>query len=90
MFCFHDKFRQDLSKSISQGIKSAFSLDFSWEKIYTLLGPTPSKDAGDLAFPLFIIAKEAKTNPALASKALEAAMSEMPSFVSKKQQWDRI
>lgn len=84
MFCFHDKFRQELSKSISQGIKSAFSLDFSWEKIYTLLGPTPSKEAGDLAFPLFIIAKEAKTNPALASKALDAAMSEMPSFVSKK------
>ena len=70
MFCFHDKFRQQLAQALSQGIKTAFSLDFPWEKAYTLLGATPTKEAGDLAFPLFIIAKEAKTNPAMAAKSL--------------------
>ena len=84
MFSYHDKFRQELSQAITKGIQTAFSLEFPWEKIYSLLGPTPTKEAGDLAFPLFIIAKEAKTNPAQASKALEAAMTELPKFVLKK------
>lgn len=84
MFCYHDQFRQELAKSLSHGIQSAFQLDFPWEKAYGLLGATPSKEAGDLAFPLFLIAKEAKTNPAQAAKALEAAMSELPFFVIKK------
>lgn len=85
MFAYHDHFRKELSQSLSRGIKTAFSVDVPWEKVYGLLGPTPSKEAGDLAFPLFIIAKEAKTNPAQAAKALEAALTEMPSFVVKKQ-----
>jgi arginyl-tRNA synthetase len=84
VFCFHDKFRQQIAQVLSQGIKTAFSLDFPWEKAYSLLGATPTKEAGDLAFPLFIIAKEAKTNPAMAAKSLEAAISELPGFVLKK------
>ncbi len=84
MFCYHDQFRQELAKSISMGIHQAFSLEIPWEKTYSLLGPTPSKDAGDMAFPLFIIAKDAKTNPAMAAKTLESIMTELPSFVTKK------
>lgn len=84
VFCYHDKFRQELSKALSKAIHSAFSLEVPWEKVYTLLGPTPNKEAGDLAFPLFIMAKEAKTNPAQASKVLEAAMAELPKFIFKK------
>ncbi len=85
MFAYHDHFRKELSLSLSLGIKTAFDLNVTWEAVYKLLGATPSKEAGDLAFPLFIIAKEAKTNPAQASKALEAALTELPSFVLKKQ-----
>ncbi len=84
MFCYHDQFRQELAQCLSLGIKNAFSLEVAWEKIYSLLGPTPSKDAGDIAFPLFIVAKDAKTNPAQAAKSLDAAISELPSFVTSK------
>lgn len=84
MFCFHDKFRMELAKAVSQGIQTAFVLEFPWEKAYSLFGSTPTKEAGDLAFPLFIIAKEAKTNPALAAKALEASLTSLPNFVLKK------
>lgn len=84
MFSYHDQFRKELAHSLSKGIHTAFNLEFPWEKAYSLLGATPSKEAGDLAFPLFLIAKEAKTNPAQASKTLEAAMTELPSFVLKK------
>jgi arginyl-tRNA synthetase len=84
VFSYHDQFRKELAKSLSLGIQTAFNLEFPWEKAYSLLGATPSKEAGDLAFPLFIIAKDAKTNPAQAAKTLEAAMTELPSFVLKK------
>ena len=84
MFCYHDSFRKELATSLSLGVKTAFGLDFSWEKVYSLLGATPSKEAGDMAFPLFLVAKEVKTNPAMAAKALEAALGELPSFVVKK------
>lgn len=84
MFSYHDQFRKELAQSLSKGIQSAFNLEFPWEKAYSLLGATPTKEAGDLAFPLFIIAKEAKTNPAQAAKGLEAAMTELPGFVLKK------
>ena len=84
MFCYHDSFRKELATSLSFGIKTAFGLDFSWEKVYSLLGATPSKEAGDMAFPLFLVAKEVKTNPAMAAKALEAACGELPLFVLKK------
>lgn len=84
MFSYHDQFRKELAQSLSKGIQSAFNLEFPWEKAYSLLGATPTKEAGNLAFPLFIIAKEAKTNPAQAAKSLEAAMSELPGFVLKK------
>jgi arginyl-tRNA synthetase len=39
---------------------------------------------GDVAFPLFIVAKEAKTNPAMAAKALDEKISTLPDFVTKK------
>ncbi len=84
MFCFHDSFRKELAQALSKGIQAAFSVDFPWEKAYPLFGATPTREAGDLAFPLFIIAKEAKTNPAQASKALEAALVDLPKFVLKK------
>lgn len=84
MFEYHDSFRKELSETLAAAIKSAFSVEFPWEKIYPLLGPTPSKEAGDLAFPLFLVAKEAKTNPAQAAKTLEAAFEKMPDFVLKK------
>jgi arginyl-tRNA synthetase len=84
VFCYHDIFRKELAQAISLGIKNAFSLEIPWEKAYTLLGPTPSKEAGDLAFPLFIVAKEAKTAPPLAAKTLEEALTELPGFVTKK------
>jgi arginyl-tRNA synthetase len=83
VFLYHDHFRKELSLTLSQFILQAFKIEMAWEKIYGLLGPTPSKEAGDLAFPLFIVAKEAKTNPALAAKTLETAMSELPAFVTK-------
>ena len=84
MFCFHDKFRMELAQAVSKGIQTAFNLDLPWEKAYTLFGATPSKEAGDLAFPMFLISKEAKTNPAMAAKALEVALTDMPLFVLKK------
>ena len=84
MFCFHDQFRQALSKSLSVAIQASFQIDFSWERAYSLLGPTPSKEAGDIAFPLFLVAKEAKTNPAQAAKTLETNSNDLPSFVTKK------
>lgn len=84
MFSYHDHFRTELSHAISAGIQEAFSLSVPWEKVYGLMGPTPSKDVGDMAFPLFIIAKEAKTNPAMAAKALDEKLTPLPVFVSKK------
>lgn len=84
MFCFHDQFRKELAQSLSQGIKDAFQLEFPWEKAYSLMGATPNKEAGDIAFPMFIVAKEAKSNPAMAAKALDEKMTTLPSFVTKK------
>lgn len=84
VFIYHDHFRKELSLSLEAAIKTAFNLDYSWEKIYKLLGATPSKESGDLAFPLFMIAKEAKTNPAMAAKALEATAQNYPDFIIKK------
>lgn len=84
MFCYHDHFRKELAVSLALGIKGAFALDFPWEKIYGLIGSTPNKEAGDVAFPLFLVAKEAKQNPAQASKALDLALTSLPDFVSKK------
>ena len=83
MFILHDHFRKVLSESLSQAIKTSFDIDFEVAKIYKLLGPTPSKDVGDIAFPLFLIAKEAKTNPALAAKTLAEKFSVLPDFISK-------
>lgn len=83
MFIFHDYFRKELSLAISQAITEEMKVNFPWEKIYPLLGATPSKDVGDLAFPLFILAKELKSNPAQAAKSLEGALKNLPTFVSK-------
>ncbi len=84
MFCFHDQFRKELAQALAMGIKHAFNLDFTWESAYKLLGATPNKEAGDVAFPLFIVAKEAKQNPAMAAKALDEKMTTLPSFITKK------
>jgi arginyl-tRNA synthetase len=84
VYCFHDSFRKELSHSLSEGIKNTFQINFPWEKIYGLIGATPSKEAGDLAFPLFLIAKDAKTNPAQAAKALESSLENLPPFILKK------
>lgn len=84
MFLYHDQFKKDLAQALTVAIKSAFGLEWPWEKLYPLFSPTPSKEAGDLAFPLFILAKEAKMNPAMAAKALDEKLQKLPSFVSKK------
>ncbi|WPU63369.1 arginine--tRNA ligase [Peredibacter starrii] len=84
MFTYHDQFRKELAIAIAPIIEKTFSIIFPWEKAYGLFGATPSKEAGDLAFPLFQIAKEAKTNPAQAAKSLEAAFTELPKFITEK------
>ncbi len=84
MFCYHDNFRKELAQSVSQAIKATFDIDFPWEKAYPLFGGTPNKEAGDIAFPLFLVAKEAKTNPAQAAKALEEKCANLPKFIQKK------
>ena len=84
MFTYHDQFRKELALAIAPIIEKTFSISFPWEKAYGLFGATPSKEAGDLAFPLFQIAKEAKTNPAQAAKSLETAFSELPKFITEK------
>lgn len=81
MFKLHDQFRKELASSIADGIQKTFNLTFPVEKIYSLFGPTPTKEAGDLAFPLFIIAKEAKTNPAEAAKKLGENLGNLPKFI---------
>lgn len=83
MFINHDQFQSELALAISQSINSTFSFAFPVEKIYSLFGPTPSKEAGDLSFPLFILAKELKTNPAQAAKTLAEAQTKWPEFVSR-------
>jgi arginyl-tRNA synthetase len=84
VFIFHDYFRKELAITISQSIQLAFAFEMTWEKVYSLLGPTPSKEVGDIAFPLFIVAKEARTNPAQAAKTLEEKLTALPEFVNKK------
>lgn len=84
MFIHHDIFRKELAQNLAPVVEKTFSISFPWEKIYGLFGATPSKEAGDLAFPMFLIAKEAKTNPAQAAKALESAVSTLPNFVREK------
>ncbi|HXH29454.1 MAG TPA: arginine--tRNA ligase [Bacteriovoracaceae bacterium] len=84
MFIYHDVFRRELAETLSQAVEKTFNVSVSWEKIYSLFGPTPNKEAGDLAFPLFIIAKDAKQSPALAAKALEQALNTLPSFIKSK------
>jgi arginyl-tRNA synthetase len=84
VFVYHDSLYKELAQYISQDIQSALNISFPWEKIYSLFGSTPNKAAGDLAFPLFQIAKEARLNPAQAAKTLEATNSALPKFVAKK------
>lgn len=83
MFIQHDYFKSELAKSLSFAIAKTFNITLPAERLYPLFAPTPSKEAGDLAFPLFLVAKEAKTNPAQAAKTLEASV-ELPEFVIKK------
>lgn len=84
MFTHHDPFRLELAKALSPVIEKTFNCSFPAEKAYELFGATPSKEAGDLAFPMFLVAKEARTNPAQAAKTLDDALSALPSFVTAK------
>ena len=84
MFTHHDYFRRELAEVLSPVIEKTFNCTFSAEKVYELFGATPSKDAGDMAFPMFLVAKEAKTNPAQAAKTLDEALLTLPAFVTSK------
>ncbi len=84
VFTHHDYFRLELAMSLAPVIEKTFNCKFPFEKVYELFGATPSKEAGDLAFPLFMIAKEAKTNPAQAAKLLDEAVSTLPDFILSK------
>jgi arginyl-tRNA synthetase len=84
LFLQHDIFRKRLAEALTISLKEALGLDWPWSRIYPLFGATPSKEAGDLALPLFQMAKEAKLNPAQAAKALEAHPAALPAFVIKK------
>ncbi len=84
MFIHHDFYRHELAAVLSAAIGKTFNIPFSTEKVYELFGATPSKEAGDLAFPMFLIAKEAKTNPAQAAKTLADALPPLPGFVTDK------
>lgn len=84
MFTHHDQYRLQLANSLSPVIEKTFNCTFPVSKVYELFGATPSRDAGDLAFPLFLVAKEAKTNPAQAAKTLAEAVTTLPSFVTDK------
>jgi arginyl-tRNA synthetase len=84
MFTHHDYFRLELAKVLSPAIEKTFNCSFPVAKVYELFGATPSKDAGDLAFPMFLVAKEAKSNPAQAAKTLDEALSGLPDFITAK------
>jgi arginyl-tRNA synthetase len=84
MFLQHEHFRNELAKSLSSAIEKTFNITFPATKVYPLFGATPTREVGDLAFPLFMVAKEAKTNPAQAAKNLQAALTDTPSFILKK------
>jgi arginyl-tRNA synthetase len=84
VFTHHDYFRRELAMILAPVIEKTFNCRFPFEKVYELFGATPSKEAGDLAFPLFMIAKEAKTNPAQAAKLLDEAVICLPDFISSK------
>lgn len=84
MFTHHDTYRLQLAQGLSPVIEKTFNCTFPVGKVYDLFGATPSKEAGDIAFPLFLVAKEARTNPAQAAKTLDEALSSLPSFVSAR------
>lgn len=84
MFTHHDYFRRELAEILSPVIEKTFNCTFTAEKVYELFGATPSKEAGDIAFPLFLVAKEGKTNPAQAAKTLDEALTTLPGFVINK------
>ena len=81
MFKLHDQFRRELASTLSKAIQTTFNITFAEEKIYSLFGPTPSKEAGDLAFPLFLVAKEVKKNPAETAKLLAEGLKDSPKFI---------
>lgn len=84
MFVLHDQFRSELARTLSEAIRSQLSVETTPETLYPLFGSTPNKAAGDLAFPLFIVAKQARMNPAQAAKKLEEADFALPAFIKKK------
>lgn len=84
MFIHHDFFRLELAKLLSPLIEKTFNISFTVAEVYKLFGATPTKEAGDLAFPLFLVAKAAKTNPAQAVKTLDEALTTLPDFISSK------
>lgn len=81
MFTHHDYIRRELAQSLGPVIESTFKCSFSVEKVYELFAATPSKEAGDIAFALFLLAKEIKQSPAQAAKTLQDALMGLPTFV---------
>jgi arginyl-tRNA synthetase len=83
MFTQVDHFKNEIASLISTKVTKTFSIQLGPEKIYSLLGTPPTKEAGDIAFPLFILAKEVKSNPALAAKKLQESFDLLPKFILK-------
>ncbi len=83
MFTQVDHFKNEIASLISTKVTKTFSIQLGPEKIYSLLGTPPTKEAGDIAFPLFILAKEVKSNPALAAKKLQESFDLLPTFILK-------
>lgn len=84
MFVLHDQYRRELAEILSRGIAETLGTSVPLNLVYSLFAATPNKAAGDIAFPLFIVAKESRMNPAQAAKKLEESDFALPAFVTKK------
>ncbi len=89
MFLLHDQFRKELAESLVVAIKEQLAVDIGISTLYPLFCPTPNKASGNLAFPLFIVAKLAgqagsPINPAQAAKKLQDSDFKLPPFITKK------
>jgi arginyl-tRNA synthetase len=83
MFTQADYFKNQISQILHSTIQEKFQFLFSNTSIYSLLGTPPNKEAGDIAFPLFTLSKELKSNPVQLGKILEDSFQRLPSFILK-------
>jgi len=81
MFTSHEKIRVSLSNFISHKIFKLYELELDPKVIYSSFGPTPSKEAGDLAFPLFEIAKKLKSPPPKIAQELAKDLEGLPDII---------